>query len=498
MNSTLAQVGLLLKNDLRLLLRAWLSRKRSMLFSAILISALFALFHTISIGFFSLVPVELSPQVEALTWGFFVFMMMGAAMASAISLLFDHNDLDLLFASPVAPRAVLITRILTLFVGALLSSGLALIPLINGAVIGRGVRYLAAYPTWIFLALISASIGSSAALGLVRLLGPRQARIWVQILGAVVGAAVYLAFQSSRFIPEGETNQIWDTFKALLASPPGLLVAQAGRGSWADLLVLGSLAVVSTTISGRLLARVFLSGVQESGAGSKRRKTAKPRHRVQSGVFQATVLKELRLIRRDPLLLSQVLPSMMYVLPALLGFRAMGGFNLLAPLSVIVGVQFSLLLTGVAVDGEEGLDLIRSSPLPEIKLRTAKVAAAMAIPLIGACLLCSVVAVTGRPGLAVVAFATTAATGAACGWLRASEVRPSPRSDILKRRGGRISPCSIASGVLMLIATSAVGIFAANAIPLLGVLLLGITALGIIACFVFVSPKEFSGAAESA
>lgn len=498
MNPTWAHVRLLLGNDLRLIMRMWLSRKRSMLFSLILIGGLFTLFHVVSIGLFTLVRFEPTLGVETIAWAFFIFMMFGAAMANAIRLLFDHNDLDLLFSSPIPPRAVLVSRILTLFLSSLLSSGLPLIPLINGAAIGVGIHYLVAYPTWIFLALISAAVGTSAALGLVRLMGPRRARTWVQILGAVVGAAVYLAFQSTRFIPEGETNQIWEAFKALVGSPPGLLVARAGRGSMVDLLVLGSVAAVSTIVSGRLLARVFLSGVQESAVASKPRTGSNRPFRIRSGVFQATMLKELRLIRRDPLLLSQVLPLMMYVLPGLFGFRAIGGLNMLAPLGVIVGAQFSMTLTGVAVDGEEGLDLIRSSPLPEVRLRSAKVAAAMAIPLTVTFLLCSAVAVTGRPGLAAIAFITTAATAAACCWVRASEVRPSPRGDVMKRRSGRMTPSAAVGVLLILLATAGIGIFAADTLPLLGVLFLGITALGVIACFVFVSPKEFSGAAESA
>lgn len=496
MNSTAAQTFLLLRNDFRLIARGFLSSKRSLLFTVVLMGAILLILHGAAIALFSYTSHHPSLEVQATAWAFFIFMMLGAAMANAIRLLFDHNDLDLLFASPIAPRAVLLSRILTLFLSSLLSTALPLLPLINGATIGLSVRYLAAYPTWIFLALISASVGTTLALGLVRLMGPRQARTWVQIFGAVVGATVYLIFQSSRFIPAGEPNWILDTSKALLASPPGLAIARAGGGSWIDLLILGAIAGICTGFSARLLARIFLTGVQESVSRSKRRKASLHRHRLQSGVFHATLLKELRLIRRDPLLLSQILPSVMYVLPVLFGFRSMGGFALLAPLSVIVAVQFSNLLVGVAVDGEEGLDLIRSSPLPELRLRTAKIAAAMAIPLSVALLLCILVAVTGRPGLSAITLVLAGATAAACGWLRSVEIRPSPRGDVLKRRGGGISVRSIASAVLMFLATGTVGIFAAEAIPLLGVFLIGLTGLGILACFVFVSPKEISDLSE--
>lgn len=496
MNSITAQTFLLLRNDFRLIARGFLSSKRSMLFTVVLMGVILVVLHGATIALFSYTSFHPSLEAQATTWAIFIFMMLGAAMANAIRLLFDHNDLDLLFASPIAPRAVLLSRILTLFLSSLLSTAVPMLPLINGAAIGLSGRYFAAYPTWIFLALISASVGTTLALGLVRLMGPRKARTWVQIFGAVVGAAVYLAFQSSRFIAAGEPNWILDTGKSLLASAPGRAVARAGGGSGLDLLILAGIALICTGFSARLLARIFLTGVQESVARSKRRKTRLRRHRVQSGVFRATLLKELRLIRRDPLLLSQILPSVMYVLPVLFGFRAMGGFALLAPLSVIVAVQFSNLLVSVAVDGEEGLDLIRSSPLPELRLRTAKITAAMAIPLSLALVLCILVAVTGRPGLSLITLVLATATAAACGWLRSAEIKPSPRSDVLKRRSGGISARSIASAVLMFLATGTVGVFAADTIPLLGLLLIGVTGLGILACFVFVSPKEFSNLPE--
>lgn len=487
-----AQTGLLLKNDFRLLFRGLLASKRSMLLSSVLLSVLLVILHAASIAIFWQLSSEPSLEVQATAWAFFIFMMLGAAMANAIRLLFDHNDLDLLFASPIAPRAVLLSRILTIVLGALLSTSIFLLPLINGAALGLNSRYLAAYPAWIFLALISSAIGTSAALGLVRWLGPRRARTWVQIVGAVVGATVYLAFQSSHFIPDGQANWIWGYFKVLVFSPPGQLIARAGRGTGFDMIVLGAVAVVSTATSARLLARTFLAGVQDSVEQRKPKKAPARPYRLQSGVFRATFLKELRLIRRDPLLLSQVLPTIMYIAPGLLGFRSMDGLNILAPISVVIAVQFSLILTGVAVDGEEGLDLIRSSPLSELQLRKAKIVASMALPVALALLLCSAVAMTGRIALAGIAFTAALGTAAGCSWVRSSEIQPSPRRDLLKTRRGRWSARNLASGMLMLLSVATVTVFASDVMPLLGVLLLGVNALGVLACFVFFSPQEFS------
>jgi ABC-2 type transport system permease protein len=491
--SPLAQVRLVLFNDLRLLWRALMSRKLASIGSTILIGIVLLALHAVFIMLFLGSENGLPLGAEAMTWSFFAFLMLGAAMTHAIALLFEGNDFDLLLSSPIAPRIVLTTRILTICSSAWLSSALLLAPMLNGAIIGSSPRYLAGYATWFALTACCAAVGTTCTLGLVKWLGAKRARTWVQVLGAITGALVYLTFQSQRFVGDDERNVVWEYALVVFNSPPAMTLARSARGSWMDLLIVVGTATAALAITARQLAATFLTGIQESG-DHVTRKRRKGRFLIREGAFRATFWKEVRLIARDPLLLAQILPTAMYVLPALFGFQRFGGMAMLAPLAVVVGAQFSLLLATVAVGGEECLDLIISSPLPEVRLRTAKMAAAMALPVALTTVLCGIVAWMGRPGLAAAALLTSVATASACTWLKASEVTPAPRADILKRRrGGGGNPFTvrgISSAAMMMLAAIAIGVLAGDGSVLVVALLLGILALCILACFVFVSPKE--------
>lgn len=500
MSSTLEETRLLVRNDVRLLLRHLWAAKRSIAFSTVWIAVGLVIAHAVSVLFFRIFAERGVPlRAEGIGWMFFAFLMLGAGMANAISLIHERSDFDLLFASPVSSRAVLLSRILTLILGCLLTSGFFFIPLIDGLIVSVSFRYLVGYVTWLLLAVIAASIGTTFALSLVRWLGVRRARTWVQIVGGVVGAGVYLAFQTSRFTNDGAPSFIWEAFTNGPLSLPGRFVALAGRGSPLHLGALVLIAIAATAFTTRQLSRIFLAGVQESVARPSKKKAVPSGTKTpfREGVFRATFIKELRLIRRDPLLLSQVLPSIMYVVPAFFGMRSLGGIGLLAPLSVVIASQFAMLLTYIAVNGEEGLDLIQASPLRETQLRRAKVSAALAIPGGLAVVCCAVVAFSGQPILALIGVTVALATGAACSWLQSAELKPSPRADVLKQRRQGMTPRGIAASGLMLVSTGGVGVLAANAIPLLGVFLLGVATLGIIACFVFVSPEEYAEAKAS-
>jgi hypothetical protein len=119
-------------------------------------------------------------------------------------------------------------------------------------------------------------------------------------------------------------------------------------------------------------------------------------------------------------------------------------------------------------------------------------AAAMALPLAASLVVCVVLGVAGHPILATVAFVTTAATALGCTWLKASEVTPTPRGDVLKRRGSGFTVRNVAAVTLMIVAAGAVGALASDAGRWIGAWMLGALALCLVACFVFVSPKEMT------
>jgi ABC-2 type transport system permease protein len=494
MISEYAQVRAILWNEFRLLHRAFWFKKTSAGWIIFLVLAALTTAHLMAWLGFVAFPSGPSLRIEATAWAFFGFLMLGASMTHAISLLYERSDLDLLISSPVPSQVVLATRMFAIAASAWLGSAFFLLPLLNAAIGTRSWSYAAGYVVWFSLAAICASLGTLLTMLVVRWLGARRARTWIQVLGAVVGASIYLTFQVPQLLPQSERRNTAEWIGKILGNPAFEYVARAARGEALPLATMLLVAAATTYLAASRLARTFLGGVQESAERKSARK-ARGRFRMRDGVFRATFRKEVRLILRDPLLLSQVLPSAMYVIPALFAARNFGGWSLLAPLSVVVAVQFSLLLTTVAVGGEDGLDLIRSSPLREMELRRAKVTAAMAVPVAVATLLCVIVVFLGRPGLALLAWVTGVATAAGCAWIRAADVTPSPRADILKKAQQRFSVRSIISAFIMFVAVGGVTIVAAEGPIVVAILLLGITALAVVAAFTFIEPKDFAGTA---
>ncbi|ATC64974.1 hypothetical protein CMV30_13920 [Nibricoccus aquaticus] len=494
MSALLRQTRLILRNDLRLLWRELRTGKLKIATSATLLALALLVLHAISILLFTHLQQTPPLGLEAGLWAFFGFLMLGASMNQAIGLFFERADFDLLLSSPVSTRAILLARIAVMSTGAFIGASLLLLPLLNGVIIGFSPMYLFGYVTWISLSIIAACAGVWLTLALVRLLGTRRARVWIQILAAFLGASVYLTFQIQNYFPRADKIAFWSALRTTADWLGFSHLARSGRGEPSELLILASVTALIAFLTARQLAKTFLTGLQESGVKPSRApRTGGKTYRFSQGLARATFFKDLRLIVRDPLLLSQTLPSLMYILPAFLAFRQFGGTVILAPVAVVIAVQFSTLLADVAATGEDCLDLIRMSPSPETRLRLAKMAAGMALPLAASLILCLVIAAFGRPWLALLAFITGAVTASGCAWLSVARISPTPRKDLLNRNRRRTSITrNILVGILLIGASGGISLVAHGTLWFIGILLLGATALGVIACFTFVHIEEIA------
>jgi len=167
-------------------------------------------------------------------------------------------------------------------------------------------------------------------------------------------------------------------------------------------------------------------------------------------------------------------------------------------MALVMAMQFSIILTCVSASGEECWDLIRMSPTVELKLRLAKMAAGMAVPLTLCSVICLVLAVLGHPWLALLALVFSSGCASAGAWMQVAQIKPTPRRDVIKRGSGASGGAArnIVSSVIMLLGAG--GLIAAAADqPILSAVLLGVAAIAVIACFVLVDmeeikPREFS------
>jgi ABC-2 type transport system permease protein len=115
--------------------------------------------------------------------------------------LYDRGDLDLLLGSPLPAERILAAKAAAIAASTLGSIGLLVIPLANvGALLGN-LAWLAIYPTLVALALIATSLGLGLSIGLFFLLGPRRARLYTQMTGAVIAGAFVLGAQIVAILP---------------------------------------------------------------------------------------------------------------------------------------------------------------------------------------------------------------------------------------------------------------------------------------------------------
>ena len=249
------------------------------------------------------------------------------------------------------------------------------------------------------------------------------------------------------------------------------------------------------------LSRLFVSGVQEAGV-VKTDKRRLGQFDFVEGLGRATFWKDLRLISRDPLLLSRILPSTLYLLPMLFaigGFGRTGAAALLAPFGVLVSLFLSPQLTAVATAGEEGWDLIRMSSASTVRMRVAKVAAGLALPIAICVLIAVATAILGRPGLALLSVIIALISSSSACWLEVATIRPTPRRDLIQnyRLGRGASPGrALLTGVQLITGGAGVSLAAHNQWAL-AIVACGLTILIAIGCFTLVKPRdpEFEGAA---
>jgi ABC-2 type transport system permease protein len=374
----------------------------------------------------------ISLPTEQQGWALFTSLMFGTAFLNAERVVCERNDADLLLPAPINPRLILLTRWAGIALSALLPAALVM-PFLNAAIVLQSSRYLCSYGVILLLAGAAAATGIMGALGIIRLFGIRRGRAIAQVSGAVVSAVVYLSFQLPQMLhelPAGVTRLV----TGITANPVTFSLAEAGRGVGLHFAMVAIAAAILVGAAFRFFGKVLMFGYQEVAVS---RRSARQERRVRpmdTRPWRAAYRKDLRLILRDPLLIAQTLPSVLYILPGLIPVLRSAPVSALAAGSVVAAGQFSNILAAVLASGEEAWDLIRMSPRSYRSVISAKLGAALTAPL-SFCLICGVVLVGfGRPLAAIDVAVTSVIVAVAGGWLEISEIHPSPRSEIIRRR----------------------------------------------------------------
>lgn len=335
-------------------------------------------------------PHELLVAVSAILLATALFML-STALKYSVETLFERGDMDLLLSSPLSSRSIFAVKLggMTLGVAALYLFFLA--PVAHAGLFLGQFRWLAVYPLLLSMAALASSGAMLLTLGLVRMFGARRTRVIAQVLGALAGALLFLLAQAGNFMShEGGAGKAGAMRAAAAAagldeSHPLWLPARAALGDPAAGCLVAALGLAAALLTVRLTHRFFARGLQLAASmGQAMRRTGAVRYRFGRGLMGLVIVKEWRLIARDPQLISQVLLQLLYLLPLCFIVFRQGSLQLPptgAGLTMLCG-SLSAALASIILLAEDAPDLLRTAPVDIATVRMAKLAAAV-LPVLG-------------------------------------------------------------------------------------------------------------------
>lgn len=331
-------------------------------------------------------------------------MMLSQAMESVTRAFYARDDLDLILSSPAPSRDLFLVRIVMMAFTSWVMSALVISPFLNVAVVLGGERWLSGYVVLLAVSLTATGAGVLITLALFRTVGAQRTRLTAQILAAIVGAAFLIGMQVVAILSFGSMSRFTLFDPAFLADH----APTAGSAWWlpahavagrTDAVFLFFAVSVLFFAAGAWRGAVQFRRIVVSALGVTERT---PRGRASERAFRgysplgALVHKELKLIARDPWLVSQTLMQVLYLIPPAVMLWVSFGENteisvLIAPVIVMAVGQLAGGLAWLTISGEDAPDLIATAPVSAFTRLWAKVlsvltlVAAIVVPM-SACL----------------------------------------------------------------------------------------------------------------
>jgi ABC-2 type transport system permease protein len=388
----------LMRHELRLYLRSGVLKSTSLTFLIIvevllhLLATAAALAVRAASAFAGAgIPAALPALLATAGLAFCLLFMLSRSLNGIVQVLYTRGDLDLLLSSPLAPKSIIGVRVFTVALTVTLEVGMLAWPFANMFVLFGMVAWSKLYVLLPALAMFSTSLGIVLALTLFRLLGPRTTRLVGQVLAALIGMGIFLLSQLPNLMRHGPvrgpTN--YNGFGALLSADAGRLGAILVPGKlvlagYGPTLLLALISAALLLLTVQVLSGHFMRAATAIGSmGSTRtRRTSTRPLRFRGSLRIVLIVKELRLIRRDPLLIMQLLQQSIYLLPT--GFvlwRQSVAHSAGVPWFWLVIIfmcgTLATSLAWITVAAEDAPELLQSAPPTRAEVVRAKIEAAL-------------------------------------------------------------------------------------------------------------------------
>lgn len=323
---------------------------------------------------------------------FVATLMLGHALIAATDAVYTRGDLDLLLSSPFSPWTVMNVRALAIVVQVATTYLVMISGVLASLAILGAWTWLSLGPALIGLALLMTGAGLLLAMGLFATIGPRATRVAAQVIGALVGASIFLAFQSQQLVPRDQRDEVAQRIIERIGAidmPAGSLLflpARAFLGDQNALAIWTGSAVLLFTLAAFWFSRRFTSDAAAVLAlGPKKRAFTARTKSFRGGVMASLVRKEWRLIVRDPVLLSQILLQLIYMIPLVFilfrqsnddGIHA-GMFGVMAGAITAISASLGASLAWITVSAEDAPDLVAAAPVERRVMERGKLMAAV-------------------------------------------------------------------------------------------------------------------------
>ena len=326
-----------------------------------------------------------------LTGSGFLFwtVMLSQALESVTRAYYARSDLDLLLSSPASSARICAERTGATAFGTMLLACLLASPLVNVLVGYEGPKWFAAYGVLAALGALSAAISVAVTIGLFKLIGPKQTRLIAQIIAGIVGAGFVIGIQAVAILSFGNMNRfsVLQSPEFIAAAPdPANLIWLPARAAMGDL---GALAIIVMVGAGALVLVIAWSSgsfaqhaIAAAGVSQTRVQQGAAKPFRKASQRHALRVKEWKLLRRDPWLLSQTLMQILYLIPPALFLwvsygQSAGTYVVVIPVIVMAAGQLAGGLAWLAISGEDAHDLVVTSPISPRAMLVAKIEAVL-------------------------------------------------------------------------------------------------------------------------
>jgi ABC-2 type transport system permease protein len=312
-------------------------------------------------------------------------LMLSQAIESVTRVFYTRADLDLIVSSPVALPTVFAVRLLAIGLTVTVMALLLATPFIDVLVIGGGSRWLAVYGLVVAVGLSASAVAIAVTVALFRAFGAGRTRLVAQIFAAITGAGFVIGLQIAAIVSFGTLSRstlLTSEAAASLAPDVGSIIwlpalALVGDGKALGLMLGGSLVLLGAAIAAFAPRFAdYVSSAAPKNTSNNGEASVRPFRSVSRR--KTLRIKELRLLRRDPWLVSQTLMQLFYLVPpALMLWRSFADSStaivLIVPILVMAAGQLAGGLAWLAISGEDAADLVATAPLPVSSVIRAKV-----------------------------------------------------------------------------------------------------------------------------